>query len=85
MGIFLPSSVLKLNLVKLSGLELSELILLFQLNKGVTLVDLLTFSADLEAQADQLVSCGGQQSSFFHFTEFHSSHCVIYSFFILCQ
>lgn len=48
------------NQVKPSGLDVPELILLFQLNKGVTLVDLLTFSADLEAQADQLVSGGGQ-------------------------
>lgn len=29
---------------------------LFQVNKGITLVDLLSFSTDLEAQADQLVS-----------------------------
>lgn len=55
-GIFFPCSVWK---VKPSGLDVPALLSLFQLNKGVTLVDLLTFSADLEAQADQLVRRGG--------------------------
>lgn len=34
----------------------SNVNVLFQVNKGVTLVDLLSFSTTLEAQADQLVS-----------------------------
>lgn len=60
MGIFFPCSVWK---VKPSESDVFALFPVFQLNKGVTVVDLLTFSADLEAQADQLVSRGGRQSS----------------------